>query len=102
MDSGQVRFCRDVCGSRWNKTHTVQKMRLCQAISIKYMVRPPHGHWDLRILQKVLALIRSGNQTLEAHIFEAASTRDNISKGGDGTNEEPMEYRGPNVTVTVK
>ena len=50
------------------------------------MGRPPHAHWDIRILQLVLALIRSVHQTLEVHIVESASTRDTISKVGDGTN----------------
>ena len=37
------------------------------------------------------------------YIFvKAASTRKTISKGGDETDAEPMEYRGPKVTVTAK
>ena len=34
--------------------------------------------------------------------FKAASTRDTISKGGYGTNEEPMESRGPKDAGTVR
>ena len=63
---------------------------------------PPHAHWDIRIIQPVLAPIRSGHQTLEVHLVEAPSTRDTISKGGDLSNAEPMESRGPKVTGTVK
>ena len=38
-----------------------------------------------------------------SYIFvKAASTRDNISKVGYGTNAEPMESRGPRITVKVK
>ena len=37
------------------------------------------------------------------YIFvKLASTRDTISKGGDGNNAEPMEYRGPKVTGNFK
>ena len=54
------------------------------------MGRPTYTHWDLRILQPVLSYIRDGDHTLEVNLFKAASTRDTISKGGDGTNEELM------------
>ena len=38
-----------------------------------------------------------------SYIFvKAASTRDNISKVGYGTNAEPMESRGPSITGKVK
>ena len=66
------------------------------------MGRPPHAYWALRILQLVLAPIHSGYQTLEANIVKYYSTRYTISKGGDGTDSEPMESIGPKVTVTVK
>ena len=66
------------------------------------MGRPPNAHWNLRILQPVLAPIRSGNQNLELHLVKAYSTRDTISKVGDGTNAEPMESRGPKITGNVK
>ena len=37
------------------------------------------------------------------YIFvKTASNRDTISKGVDGTNAEPMEYRGPNITGEFK
>ena len=63
---------------------------------------PPHANWDLRILQPVLAPIQAGHQNMELHLVKAASTRDTISKGGDVTNAEPMESRGPKATGTVK
>ena len=66
------------------------------------MGRLPHSHWALRIIHIVLAPIRAGHQTMEAHIVKSDSTRDTISKGGDGTNAEHMESRGPKVTGTVK
>ena len=66
------------------------------------MGRPPHAHWSLRILHPVLASIRAVHQTLEVNLVKAASTRDNISKRGDGTNAEPMEYIGPNINGKVK
>ena len=66
------------------------------------MGKPPNAHWDLRILQPVLALIRALYQTLEVHIVKAASTRDTISKGGYGTDAENMESRVPTVTGTAK
>ena len=66
------------------------------------MGRPPHAHWDLRILQPVLSLIKTGHQNLEVNLVKSASTRDTISKGGYGTNAETMAYRGPKVTGTVK
>ena len=62
----------------------------------------PQDHWDLSSLHPVLAPIRAGYQTLEVHVVKPASTRDTISKGGDGNNAEPMEYIGPKVTGTVK
>ena len=66
------------------------------------MGRPPYSHWALRILQSVLAPILSGHQTLEVNLVKAASTMDTISKGGDGTSAESMEYRGSKVTGKVK
>ena len=87
MFSGQVQFFRDGRGSGRNTTCTVQKLGFCQARATKYMGIPPHAYWGLRIIQPVLSLIRYGNQTLEVHLVKEASTRDTISKGGDGTNE---------------
>ena len=63
---------------------------------------PPHDRWDLRILQTVLSPIQAGHQNLGINLVKEASTRDTISKGGYGTHAEPMEYRVPKVTVTVK
>ena len=63
---------------------------------------PRHAHWDLRIIHPVLSHIRAGHQTMEVYPVEVASTRYTISKGGYETNKEPMEYRGPKVTGTVK
>ena len=102
MVSVQVRVCRYGCDSRCNTTCTVQKRGFCQDRATKYIGIPPHAHWDLSILQPVLAPIRAENQTLEVHLVKAASTRDTISKGGDVTNAEPMEYRGTKITVKVK
>ena len=102
MDSGQVQVCRDGHGSRWNKTCTVQKWGVCQYISTKYIGKPPHAHWALHILQIVLVPTWAGHKTLEIHLVKSASTRDNISKGGYGTNSEPMEYIGPKVIVKAQ
>ena len=66
------------------------------------MKRPLHAHWDLRIIHLGPAHIRAGHQTMEVYLVKASSTRDTISKGGDETNTEPMKYRGPKVTGTVK
>ena len=63
---------------------------------------PPHAHWDIRILHPVFFPIRAGHQTLEVHIVKSASTRDTISKVGDGTNAEPLEYIVPKVTGKFK
>ena len=66
------------------------------------MGRPSHTHWDLRIIQPVFAPIIAVHQTLEVHLFKAASTRDTISKVVDVTNAEHMEYRVTKVTGKVK
>ena len=63
---------------------------------------PPHTHWYLQIIQPVISPMQAGYQTLEVYLVEVASTRDTISKGGDGPNAEPMESREPKVTGTVK
>ena len=102
MVSGQAQVFRYGSGSRWNITCTVQKLGYCQARATKYIERPPHAHWDIQILQPVLAPIRAGHQTLELYIALEASTRDNISRVVYVTNAEPMEYIGPKATVKVK
>ena len=66
------------------------------------MGRPTHAHWDLRILQPVIAPIRDGHQTLDVNLVKSSSTRYTISKVGYVTNAEPMEYRGPKATGKVK
>ena len=66
------------------------------------MGRPPHAHWDLRIIQPVLAPIRAVHQILVVHFVKSASTRDIISKVGDVNNVDPIEYRASKVTGTVK
>ena len=99
--SGQVLVCRYGCGIWYNTTSTFQKLGFCQAIATKYIGRPPHAHWDLRIIHPLLEHIRAEYQTLEVHLFKADSTRDTISKGGDITNAEPMESKVTNVTGTV-
>ena len=102
MVLGQVQFCRHRRGGRWNTTCTVQKLGFCQARATKYMGIPPYAHWALRILHPVLAPISARHQTLEVHLVKSASTRHTISKGGDGTNAEHIEYRKPKVTGKVK
>ena len=62
------------------------------------MERPSHDHWDLIILQTVLDLILSRYQTLEVRLLKTPSTRKTIEKGGDGTDAEPMDTRGPKVS----
>ena len=59
-------------------------------------------HVVLWIIHPVLAPIQSGHQTLEVHLIEAASTIGTISKVGDVTNAENMEYIGPKVNETFK
>ena len=66
------------------------------------MRSPQRAHCYFCIIQPVLALIRAGCHTLEVHLVKTASTRDTISKEGDGNNAELMESRGPKVTVMVK
>ena len=66
------------------------------------MGRPPHAHWDLMIIQPVIDPVLYVHQTLELHLVKENSTKDTILKGGDITNEEPMESRGPKVTGKVK
>ena len=38
----------------------------------------------------------------EVKYCQSTQTRNTISKGGDVTNAEPMEYRGPKVTGKIK
>ena len=66
------------------------------------MGRPPHAHWDIRVLQPVLDLIQTGYQNLEVYLVEAESTGGTISKGGYGTDAEPIESRLPKVDRKVK
>ena len=66
------------------------------------MGRPQHDNLDIRIVHTVLSLVQAGYQTLEVNIFEVASTRDTISKGGYKIYAKPMEPRGTKLTVTVK
>ena len=102
MVSIQVQVCMYGRCSRWNKTYTVQKWVFCQTKETKYMGRPLHDHWDVRILQPVLSPIQAGYQAMEVNLVKTASTRDTISKGGNVNNAEPMEYREPKVTGKVK
>ena len=55
MVSRQVQVFKGWTWQRAKKTLHSPKMRIFQARATKYTGRPPHAHWNLRILQLFIA-----------------------------------------------
>ena len=61
-----------------------------------------HANWDLLSIHPVIDYIQDGNYNLDIYVVKKPPTKKTILKGGDGTDAETLDVRGPQVTGKVK